>query len=150
MPDVKSITIWTMSQFTELEARLDRFFTTLFDDMPTSRVYALHMIVVGLSNIIDDGGNVNRALIQVWGIAAWIVHTYMLAIIAVSFPILFRRTPVWWWYLPGVSYIVLVLSSVVALAIVNPSITTLSTALRVFALNGLLFFILIKNLRSRL
>lgn len=129
---------------------LDRFFDRLFDEMPTARVYALHMIVVGLSNIIDDGGNVNRALIQVWGISATIVHGYMLAITVAAIGILAHRNPPFWWYLPGISYVVLILTSVIALAISEPSLGTLSAALRIFALNGLLFFLLIKNLRGRL
>lgn len=132
----------------DFERRVDRFFTALFDDMPTRLVYALHMIVVGLSNIVNDDGNVNRALIQVWGIPADIVHVYMLAIVAASLPILFQPRPAWWLFMVGISYIVLVLGSVIALAMVNPTAATLSTALRVFALNGLLFFLLIKNLRG--
>lgn len=136
----------TMNEF---ERRLDRFFERLFDDMPTARVYAIHMIAVGLSNMFNDAGNVNRALIQVWGIPASIVHVYMFAIVVTSVGILAHRAPPWWWFLMGISYVVLILTSVIALAIVNPTQATLSTALRVFALNGLLFFLLIKNLRGR-
>ena len=129
---------------------LDRFFERLFDDVPTSRVYALHMIVVGLSNVFDDGGNVNRAIIGVWGIHPALVHGYMLAIALASLLILTRKEPPLWLYGAGVSYVVLILVSVISLVLDHPSITTLSAAARIFALNGLLFFLLIKNLRKAL
>ena len=150
MPNFMSVYRTAQTTMNNFERRIDRYFTALFDDMPTRIVFALHMIVVGVSNIMDDGGNVNRALIQVWGISPMIVHGYMALIALASLPILGRRSTAWGWYLPGISYVVLVMSSVISLAIVNPNLTTLSTALRVFALNGLLFFILIKNLRGRI
>jgi hypothetical protein len=108
------------------------------------------MIAVGISNIIDDSGNVNRALIQVWDISPDFIHIYMGLIILASICILASKHPAWWWYMIGISYIVLILASVVALAISDLSITTFSSALRVFALNGLLFFLIIKNLRRNI
>ena len=134
----------------DIERRLERVFEWFFDDQPTARVFAVNMAVVSLSNIIDDGGNVNRALIEAWDMSPDIVHGYMALIFLASIGILAQKEPRWWTYLFGLSYIVLILSSIIVLAIIHPTAATFAAVLRIVALNSLLIFLLVKNLRGRL
>lgn len=148
---VHCIPIWQppeMNLVTKLIGWIDQLIEWLFDNQPTKRVYAVNMFAVGLSNIMDDAGNVNRALINVWHVDTLVVHLYMALIVLASAGILLRREPPVAWYLPGISYMALILSSVFALFIDNPNVTTLSAFVRIFALNGLLLYLLIKNLRG--
>lgn len=147
------ISVWEspeMKLVTMLIDWTDRLIDWLFDQQPTKRVYAANMFAVGLSNIIDDAGNVNRALMNVWHIDALIVHVYMALIVLASVGILIRRHSPIVWYMPGISYMALILSSVFALFVTAPTITTFSAFARIFALNGLLLYLLIKNLRGSL
>ena len=118
------------------KSRIERAFEWLFDNRPTSMVYAIHMFVIGISNVIDDGSTVSRALIHVWDTPPTVVYLYMALIILASIGILVLKKPSFTWYIPGISYIILIITSTFTLAIFYPSVATFSIALRAFAVNG--------------
>ena len=137
-----------MTKMNDIERRAAPLFRRFFDNQPVSRVFAVNMTLVAFSNIISDAGNVNRALINIWGLAPVVVHVYMAGIILASAAILIaRKTPPAGLYLAGISYVLLILGSVFALAVVEPGIDTFSAALRIGGLESLSLYMLIKLLR---
>jgi hypothetical protein len=143
-----SIAVQNPMQTNNFETRLERIFKRFFDDQPVARVFAVNMALVGLSNIISDAGNVNRALIRVWGIDPLVVHLYMAAIVLASaMLLLIRKQPPPLLFLAGISYILLILSSVFALAVIEPSLDTLAALLRIGGLESMSLYFLIKLLR---
>lgn len=138
---------WIMDNF---ERRLEQLFEWFFDHQPTARIFAVNLFIVALANLISDQGNVNRTLILDYGVSPIVVHLYMGMIALASLVILAQRQPPFWLYLPGVSYILLVFVGVLTPAILRPSSATLSAAMRIIALNGLLLALIIKNLRGQL
>jgi hypothetical protein len=150
-PMYEYIAVWQppeMKLVTILTDRIDLLITWLFVKQPPSRVFAVNMALVGISNIMDNTGNVNRALLQ-WGVPLAVIHLYMALIPLASVVLVSRPRPPIWWYLPGISYIALIIPSLITLFLIAPSTQTLSTLFRVDSLNALLLYFIIRMFWSR-